>query len=127
MDPNLKELTMKKIIFTLLLIFVTTSATAQYHHGYRGGYAYHGPTVINNYHGGYGHHGGCYGCGVGAAIVGGAIVGGIVASAMTPHYVSPPVVYTSPPVYAAPIPYGYHYQQMLDPACNCYKTVLVPN
>jgi len=118
---------MKKLILALILALTATSALA-WTNGYRG------PFVVNNYHGGYygGYRGGCYGCGVGAAIVGGAIVGGIVAGALTPTYIAPaPVYVTPPPVIVQPAvpvaPYGYHYQNMLNPQCNCYQNVLVPN
>jgi hypothetical protein len=26
-----------------------------------------------------------------------------------------------------PVPYGYHYEQILDANCNCYRLVLVQN
>lgn len=114
---------MKKLILAITLLLTATSAMAQYHGGYRGGYSHHGPVVVNRY---YGHGGGCYGCGVGAAIIGGAILG---AAISTPHYYTPPPVYMAPPLYVAPpsVPYGYHHQQIFDGACNCYRTVLVPN
>lgn len=38
---------------------------------------------------------------------------------------SPPVIYSPPAMPSAP--YGYHYRQMIDPVCNCYRYVLVPN
>jgi hypothetical protein len=112
---------MKKIILAVLLSIITTSAMAQYH-GYRGGYGYRGPVIVNNYHG---YHGGCYGCGIGAGIVAGAIIG----SSLTTHYYNPVPVYVNPtPVYVQPsVPYGYHYETMLDPNCNCYRNVLVAN
>jgi hypothetical protein len=121
---------MKKLILAVLLSITATSAMAQ-HYGYHGGYGYRGPVVVNNYHGGY------RGSWV-APAVGGLIVGGIVGSALSapyyapaPVYVAPPVVYAPPPVIIQPAvpaaPYGYHYQNMLDPNCNCYKNVLVPN
>lgn len=94
---------MKKILFVILLGFSTLSQ-AQYYHGYRGGW------------------------------VAPALVGGVIGYELArPYYTPPPsVVYVQPsPVYvqqAVPaVPYGYHYQQVVDQTCNCYKMALVPN
>ena len=59
--------------------------------------------------------------------VGPAIIGGIIGYELgRPRYNPPAVVY--PPVSSPPYPpYGYHYEQMLDAYCNCYRTVLVQN
>lgn len=54
---------------------------------------------------------------------------------VAPALISGAVVYavTRPPVAQQPIvvqpqaPYGYHYENILDANCNCYRTVLVPN
>ena len=126
---------MKKVILAVALAVASTSAMAWNNGGYHGGYGNRSVTVNNygGYHGGYrsGYYGGgCYGCGIGAAVVGGAIVGGLMAGALAPTYVAPPVYITPPPVYVAPVPqvpYGYHYQLMFVPECNCTKNVLVPN
>ena len=81
-------------------------------------------------HGYYGYRGGYYGGWVAPALIGG-VVG---YSLARPYYAPPPtVVYVQPPVYVQqPYSYppaleGYHYQQVVDPACNCYKYALVPN
>jgi hypothetical protein len=38
----------------------------------------------------------------------------------------PPVIYTQPNIIQQP-PLGYHWQEMIDPATNVRKIVLVPN
>lgn len=53
------------------------------------------------------------------AIISGAVVGYALA-----RPVQPP---TYPQYYQQPIPMQYHYQNIFDPYCNCYRTVLVPN
>ena len=61
------------------------------------------------------------------ASIGGAVVYGITHSRTPP----PPVIVQSPQpptVVQVPVaPIGYHYENLLDAACNCYRTVLVPN
>jgi len=113
---------MKKLILALVLALTATSAMAQY----RGGYSSNRSVTINHYsyNRGYygGYHGGCYGCAVGAGIIAGTIIGSALAA--------PPVIVSPPPVYVyptPPIPLGYHYTTMMDPACNCLREVLVPN
>lgn len=36
-------------------------------------------------------------------------------------------VYVQPTQVLPPPPYGYHYAQIVDGQCNCYRTVLMPN
>lgn len=69
----------------------------------------------------YPHHGhGGYGWGwVAPALIGGAIVYGATRPAPQP----PTVIYQTQPL--PPAPYGYHYEQILDANCNCYRWVLV--
>jgi hypothetical protein len=85
-------------------------------------------------HGGRGYGGGHVGW-VGPAIIGGII--GYELHRPQPYYY-PPVVVQQPPVvvqqmppqviYQQPaMPYGYHYENILDAYCNCYRQVLVPN
>jgi len=55
------------------------------------------------------------------------VIGGVLGYAITrtPQTVviqNPPNTYTYPPV-----PYGYHYENILDANCNCYRMVLVQN
>ena len=57
------------------------------------------------------------------------VIGGVLGYALA----QPRVVVASPPppVYYPntypPVPYGYHYEQIADAGCNCYRWVLVPN
>ena len=54
------------------------------------------------------------------------VIGGVVTYAIT----RPPqtVVIQNPPnMQPQPVPYGYHYEQILDANCNCYRLVLVQN
>lgn len=69
------------------------------------------------------HHSGGYGWGwVVPAIVGGAVVYGITRPTV-PQPQPPTVVYV--PTGYPPAPIGYHYEQILDANCNCYRWVLV--
>jgi hypothetical protein len=57
------------------------------------------------------------------------VIGGAVGYALTrPQTVivqQPPVVYYPNP--QPSVPYGYHYENILDANCNCYRVVLVQN
>jgi len=101
---------MKKLILALLL---TTSfaATAQHNHYNRHNHNHRHYTPSSNW--------------VAPAIIGSVIGGAIVYGATRPqYYAPPPVVYVQP----TPVPpYGYHYENIVDSACNCIRTVLVPN
>lgn len=55
---------------------------------------------------------------VAPAIISGAIVYGVTRPSPPPN-----VVYV--PQSLPPAPYGYHYEQILDANCNCYRWVLV--
>jgi len=98
---------MKKSLLALSLLAIIGSAVA--HEGFRH----------------YGYRGGCYGCGwVAPAIIGG-VIGYEIAN--RPVIVEqPPVIYTQPSIVQQP-PVGYHWQEMIDPATNLRKIVLVPN
>lgn len=87
-----------KYLISIILSVLALTANAQHRH-----------------HGGHRHSGG-WGW-VAPALIGGAIVYGA-----TRPSAPPPVVYqpTLPPP-----PYGYHYEQILDANCNCYRWVLV--
>jgi hypothetical protein len=56
------------------------------------------------------------------------VIGGVVGYAITrPQPVivqQPTIVY---PNTQPTVPYGYHYEQILDANCNCYRLVLVSN
>ena len=97
---------MKKLIaISLLAIGVSASA--------------HGPH--GHYHG-HGHSHGYGGWGwVAPAVISGAIVYGM--TRPTPPQPAPNVIVV-PPNYPPP-PQGYHYEQLLDANCNCYRWVLV--
>ena len=80
------------------------------------------------FRGGY-YHGGCYGCGWVAPMVLGGVVG-YELSRPTPVVVQQPVYVQQPPVvYTQPVepPYGYHWQEMVDPQTGVRKIVAVPN
>ena len=54
------------------------------------------------------------------------VIGGVVTYAITRP--SQTVVIQNPPnIPPQPVPYGYHYEQILDANCNCYRIVLVQN
>lgn len=60
-----------------------------------------------------------------------AVIGGIVGYALAQPrtvYTPPPVIYAPYPVVnMPPPPIGYHYENILDQNCNCYRVVLIPN
>ena len=103
---------MKRILIALTLTFTSTLALA---HGYG---PYHPWPRPYHYH--------CYDWVV-PAIIGGAVVYGATHRPLPP----PPVLVQTPQpptVVQVPVaPTGYHYETLLDAACNCYRTVLVPN
>jgi hypothetical protein len=54
------------------------------------------------------------------------VIGGVVGYAIT----RPQTVVIQPPppnIYQPQAPYGYHYENILDANCNCYRLVLVSN
>ena len=62
-----------------------------------------------------------------APVLIGGIIGYEISRQQQPVVTQPPVI-VYPPVSSPPYPpYGYHYEQMLDGYCNCYRTVLVQN
>ena len=83
-----------------------------------------GNAIADGHHGGYYHHGGGNGWGwVAPAVIGGAVVYAVTRP-QTVVVQQPQVVYVPQP---AAVPYGYHYENLLDANCNCYRTVLIPN
>jgi hypothetical protein len=106
---------MKKLIFVLSCLF-SSLAFAQHpsHHGYHGYQAYHNRPYYSS---GY--------------WIAPAIVGGVIGYALAQPrviYTPPPPVVVYPPVVNMPVPpMGYHYENVLDQNCNCYRLVLVPN
>ena len=99
---------MKKILVATLLALTAVTASA---------------------HGGWRHGGGHYVYRDNWGWVVPAVIGGVIVYEATrpPVVVQQPVpVY--PPVSSPPYPpYGYHYEQIADAGCNCYRWVLVPN
>ena len=62
-----------------------------------------------------------------APVIIGGIIGYEISRQQQPMVVQSPVM-IYPPVSSPPYPpYGYHYEQMLDAYCNCYRIVLVQN
>jgi hypothetical protein len=106
---------MKKSLLALSLLVVVGSAVA------------HGPHRMGGWPGGY-YGGGCYGCGwIAPMIIGGAI--GYELSRPQTVYVEqqPSVIVQQPQTVVQAPPVGYHWQEMIDPATNLRKIVLVPN
>jgi hypothetical protein len=97
---------MKKILIALSLFAVIGSANAHGHGYWRGGYW-----------------------------VGPAVIGGVVGYSLArqPYYYPPVVVQQQPVIVQQPAPtvytppVGYHWEQILDSNCQCYRTVLIPN
>lgn len=75
----------------------------------------HGPS--HHYHGGH------WGNWVAPAIIGGVVTYAITRPQPQPVIIQqPPVIQTYPTA-----PYGYHYENILDANCSCYRLVLVQN
>jgi hypothetical protein len=102
---------MKKILLALSLFALVGTANAQWHH----------------HHGGH-YRGGYYGSGnwVAPLIIGGVIGYEINRANQQVIVQQPPVIVQSQPVLQQP-PFGYHWEEMIDPATNTRKIVLVPN
>ena len=71
-----------------------------------------------NHHHGYHRHSGWL-----APIVIGSVVGYALSRPQPVIVQQPQQVYPNIPS----VPYGYHYEQVLDANCNCYRIVLIPN
>lgn len=100
---------MKKILLVITLL-LSSNVLAQHHYGHHG--YYREPNRSSWV----------------APLLLGATAGYIM-SRPTVIYNQPPMIYNPPPVtYVQPgAPIGYHYEQILDANCNCYRTVLVSN
>jgi len=106
-------------VFAVILAMSTLSAEAEvFRGGYRGGYHYGG--------GGWG--------GWIAPLAIGGVIGYELSQPRTVVVAPPPVVYQQQPIVIQsapsilpPAPTGYHYENILDATCNCYKTVLIQN
>ena len=96
---------MNKLLRVLLAAsLITISATSQAHRGWDRPYW------------GHNHYGW-----VAPLVIGGA-VGYAVARPQTVVIQQPPNTYYQPQA-----PYGYHYENILDANCQCYRVVLVQN
>jgi hypothetical protein len=94
---------MKKFLVGLVLASVATAGFAQHHHGYYGG----------------------RGNWVAPFVAGGLVTYALTQPQRTVIIQQPPtVVYYNTPQQP---PYGYHYENLLDANCGCYKLVLVQN
>lgn len=91
---------MKYLIATILSVLALTANAQHRHHGH---HHHHGQGTWNW---------------VAPAVISGAIVYG-----MTRPAPQPQVIYAPQPL--PPAPLGYHYEQILDANCNCYRWVLV--
>ena len=104
---------MKKILASILIAGSLVAPTAEAH-GSRGGYYGGGNVWV-------------------PMIVGGTLGYVISQSQRQPVYVQQPVIVQQPvPSYGYSTPYttvppGYHYENILDANCNCFRAVLVPN
>ena len=80
-----------------------------------------GISQANPHHGNrhHGHHGATRAEWIVPFVIGSAVVYAIATRPAA-------VVVQNPPAYPNP-PFGYHYEQILDANCTCYKLVLVPN
>ena len=99
----------------LILAFIAAPAVAD-PYGFRHG----GGWDRHEYHGG------------GGGWVAPMILGGVIGYELGRPRYEPPIIVQQPPpvVYTTtlpPPPLGYHYAQLIDPMCNCYKYALVPN
>lgn len=93
---------MKKLLLVLMLVSSTSVwAHGPYHH-------YHGRPYW-----------------VAPVIIGAGAIGYAIARSQAPVVVQTPtpVIISEPAV----VPPGYHYVMIFDPACNCYKQVLMVN
>jgi hypothetical protein len=114
-----KETIMKKVILAVVLTLAAGLASAQ-GRGYGYGYGWQG--------------GGSGGGSVWVPLIVGGTVGYLVSQAQRPPvYIQQQPVYVQQvpvPVYSTPytsVPPGYHYENLMDANCGCFRTVLVPN
>ena len=54
------------------------------------------------------------------------VIGGAVGYVIT-RPIQTVVIQNPTNIQPQPVPYGYHYEQILDANCNCYRLVLVQN
>ena len=98
---------MKKLLVIMLSLLAASSVFAQY------------PGHNHRHHGGWG-----YGW-VAPTIIGG-VVGYEIARSQQPVIVQQPVVVQPQTmIVPSPAPAGFHWEQIRDANCNCYRMVLV--
>lgn len=54
------------------------------------------------------------------------VIGGVVVHALTQPRIQQPIIVQQLPS-VPPAPIGFHYENILDANCNCYRLVLVSN
>jgi hypothetical protein len=91
-------------IASLILVTGTSQANPRFHHGH--------------------HHGAHH-----AEWIAPLVIGSVVTYALTRPAPQPVIVQQPQQVYPniPPAPYGFHYENVLDANCNCYRLVLVSN
>jgi len=105
---------MKKTLLALSLLVLFGTASAQAH----------GPYRMGGWHGGYY---GCGGCWVAPALIGGVVGYELSRPSTVVVEQQPSVIVQQPQTVVQAPPVGYHWQEMIDPATNTKKIVLVPN
>lgn len=91
------------LIASLMLVTGTSQANPRHHHGH--------------------HHGAHRADWIAPLVIGSVVTYALTRPAPQPVIVQPQQVYPNIP----PAPYGYHYENILDANCNCYRLVLVSN
>ena len=128
--------TVSKLVLALALATSTLGSVAVADRpGQNGGGQYYGNRNYNNTYVNRGYNynrGGNWGNGWGyaGAAVAGAIIGGAIANSYArPYYQPAPVYVAPPPVYYPPVAPAlpWHWEQVYDPACACYRNIQVAN
>ena len=91
------------LIASLMLVTGTSQANPRHHHGH--------------------HHGAHRADWIAPLVIGSVVTYALTRPAPQPVIVQPQQVYPNIP----PAPYGFHYENVLDANCNCYRLVLVSN
>lgn len=87
------------ILASLILLSSASQANPRHHHGYHNRSDWLAPIVI----------------------------GSVVGYVLTRPQPQTVIVQNPPNIQPQPVPYGYHYETILDANCNCYRLVLVQN
>lgn len=108
---------MKRYLAAITLALAATVVQAQHYHG-------HYPRPATPYYHHHHHNSSNW--------ITPLIIGGVVGYTLSrPTVVYPAPIQTIPPGTPAamlpPAPINYHYEQILDAGCNCYRWVLLPN